>query len=140
MDDFPRAMYQASLEKVGQRENRNTEQREEETTVHNPQGEGRPQQENNRSETTGERNARGQETDCEEIRRERQFPRTPGARRPNPDSRAYGGWDVIDSLTVTQCAVRPPGMQTVEIIPNSLQEEWTEAWNAAHMQRQIAET
>ncbi len=39
-----------------------------------------------------------------------QFPQSPAPRRPNPDSRAYGGWDIIDSLTITQCAVRPPGM------------------------------
>ncbi len=31
-------------------------------------------------------------------------------------------------------------MHTVEVIPNSLQEEWTEAWNAAHMLRQAANT
>ena len=31
-------------------------------------------------------------------------------------------------------------MQTVEIIPNSLQEEWKEAWNAAHKQRQTTVT
>ncbi len=31
-------------------------------------------------------------------------------------------------------------MQTVEIIPNSLQEEWTEAWNAAHRLRQAEVT
>ncbi len=101
VDDFPRAMYQASLEKLEQRENRHTEQRQEETTEHNTHGEGRPQQENNMSEAARGRNARGQETYGEEIRRYRQFPQAPGARRPNPDSRAYGGWDVIDSLTIT---------------------------------------
>jgi hypothetical protein len=31
-------------------------------------------------------------------------------------------------------------MQTVEIIPNSLLDEWTEAWNDAHRQRQSAAT
>jgi hypothetical protein len=31
-------------------------------------------------------------------------------------------------------------MQTVEIIPNSLHDEWTEAWNDAHMHRQSAVT
>ncbi len=69
-----------------------------------------------------------------------QYPQSPAPRRPNPDSRAYGGWDIIDSLTITQCAVRPPGMQNVEIIPNSLQDEWTEAWNDAHRQRQSTVT
>jgi hypothetical protein len=29
-------------------------------------------------------------------------------------------------------------LQTIEYIPNSLQEEWTEAWNAVHMLRQAA--
>ena len=61
-----------------------------------------------------------QDRDGEETPQSRQFLQSPAPRRPNPDSRAYGGWDVIDSLTITQCVVRPPGMQTVEIIPNSL--------------------
>ncbi len=62
-----------------------------------------------------------------EVQRIRQYPEAPPTRRPNPDSQAYGGWDVLDSFTVDQCAVRPPGMQTVEFVPNSLHEEWTEA-------------
>ena len=61
-------------------------------------------------------------------------------RRPNPDDMAYGGWDVIEHMTVDQCANRPPEVHTVEIIPNSLQAEWTEAWNAAHRLRQAAMT
>ena len=32
--------------------------------------------------------------------RPRQFPGAPTPRRPNPDDRAYGGWDMIDHLTV----------------------------------------
>jgi hypothetical protein len=47
---------------------------------------------------------------------------------------------MIDHLTVDQCATRPPGIHTVEIIPNSLQEEWTEAWNTVHRMRQAART
>ena len=55
----------------------------------------------------------------------RQFPEMPRTRRPNPDDMAYRGWDVIDLLTVDQCANRPPGVHTVEVISNSLQAEWT---------------
>jgi hypothetical protein len=94
----------------------------------------------NGSEAAARRKAGERDTECEEMQRGRQFPQAPTPRRPNPDSRAYDGWDVIDSLTVTQCALRPPGMQTVEVIPNSIQDEWTEAWNAADRQRQAAET
>ncbi len=72
--------------------------------------------------------------------RRRQFSEEPRTRRPNPDDRAYGGWDVIDYLTVDQCANRPPGIHTVEVIPNSLQPKWMEAWNAAHKLRQVAIT
>jgi len=72
--------------------------------------------------------------------RHRQFPEAPRRRRPNPDDIAYGGWDVIDHLTVDQCANRPPGIHTVEVIPNSLLTEWTEAWNTAHKMRQAART
>jgi hypothetical protein len=53
---------------------------------------------------------------------------------------AYGGWGVIDHLTVDQFANRPPGVHTMEVIPNSLQEEWTHAWNDAHRLRQAAMT
>jgi hypothetical protein len=53
---------------------------------------------------------------------------------------AYGKWDVIYHLTVDQCANRPPGVHTVEVIPNLLQEEWTQAWNAAHKLRHAALT
>jgi hypothetical protein len=63
------------------------------------------------------------------------FPEMPRTRRPNPDDKAYGGWDVIDHLTVDQCANRPSGVHTAEVIPNSLHAEWTKAWNAAHRLR-----
>ena len=43
-------------------------------------------------------------------------------------------------MNVEQCGVSPPGMQTIEYIPNSLQEDWTEAWNSVHMLRQAAVT
>jgi hypothetical protein len=70
--------------------------------------------------------------------RRRQFPEAPRTRRPSPDDEAYGGWDVIDHPADDQCANRPPSVYTVEIIPNSLQTEWTEAWNAVHRLRQAA--
>ena len=47
---------------------------------------------------------------------------------------------MIDHLPVDQCANRPPGVHTVEVIPSSLQGEWTEAWNAIHRLRQAART
>jgi hypothetical protein len=47
---------------------------------------------------------------------------------------------MIDHLTVDQCVNMPPGVHTVEVIPNSLQEEWTEAWNTVHRMRQAART
>jgi hypothetical protein len=34
----------------------------------------------------------------------------------------------------------PVGMQTMEFFPNSLQEEWTKAWNNGNMMRDGAET
>jgi hypothetical protein len=34
----------------------------------------------------------------------------------------------------------PVGLQTVEFIPNSLQDEWTEAWNTVHKMRDAAAT
>jgi len=51
-----------------------------------------------------------------------------------------GGWDMIDHLTVDQCANKPHGIHTVEVIPNSLQTEWTEAWNTVHKMGQAART
>ena len=36
--------------------------------------------------------------------RQRQFTEAPRTRRPNPDDKVYGGWDMIDHLTVDQCA------------------------------------
>ena len=47
---------------------------------------------------------------------------------------------MIDHLPVDQCANRPRGIHKVEVIPNSLQEEWTEAGNTVHMMRQTART
>ena len=43
-------------------------------------------------------------------------------------------------LIVKQCSRMPMGMQTVEIIPNSLHEEWTNALNVAHELRRSAST
>ena len=47
---------------------------------------------------------------------------------------------MLDAIIVEQCAIRPPGMQTIEFIPNSLREEWTEAWNSVHRLWQAAIT
>ena len=140
-DDFPRAMYHASIETTGEQEARRQELNQEEAREHERRGHGNPQEGINHGEDTdGQRQTGAEAHDGDEIATNRQFPQSPAPRRPNPDSRAYGGWDVIDSLTITQCVVRPPGMQTVEIMPNSLQDELTEAWNDAHSQRQSAVT
>ena len=69
-----------------------------------------------------------------------QNPESPRPRKSNPDAPGGGGWDVIDSLTVDQFARMPMGMQTVELVPISLQEEWTKAWNDVHIMRDAAET
>ena len=45
---------------------------------------------------------------------------------------------MIDHLTVDRCANMPPGIHTVVAIPNSLQAEWTKAWNTVHKMRQAA--
>ena len=120
-DDFPRAMYQASIEITRQRETRRQEMRQEEAGEQTERGQGNTRggigqgDDANGQRQTGTTGQEG--VDAANVRH---FPQSPAPRRPSPDSRAYGGWDIIDSLTITQCAVRPPGMQTVEIIPNSL--------------------
>ena len=50
----------------------------------------------------------------------RQYPEAPRRRRTHPDTPRFGGWDMIDSLTVQQCARMPMGLHIVEFIPNSL--------------------
>ena len=70
----------------------------------------------------------------------RQYPDSPRPRRRNPDAPSEGGWDVIDSLIVDQCGRMLVGMMTVEFAPNSLQEEWTKAWNDVNKMRDGAET
>jgi hypothetical protein len=59
------------------------------------------------------------------------FPKSPANQR-HATSTGATGWEAIDRLTVTQCARMPIGMHTTEFIPNSLQEECTEAWNTSH--------
>ena len=71
---------------------------------------------------------------------ERQDPESPRPRRRNQDAPEEGGWDVIERLTVDQCARMPMGMHTVELIPNSLQDEWTKAWNDVSKMRDGAKT
>jgi hypothetical protein len=141
--NYPRTLYQGSLE----------------PRRHMPEQElqndaGRAREEIDVGEVAGERVAPGlhghdrQEGGTRDEQQQRatinqgrrQFSEMPRTRRPNTDDMAYGGWDVIDHLTVDQCANRPPGVHTVEVIPNSMQAEWTEAWNTAHMLRQATMT
>jgi len=51
-DDFPRAMYQASMEKAGQQEERRQAEKQEEATEHERHGQGKPRDGNNRGEKT----------------------------------------------------------------------------------------
>ena len=71
---------------------------------------------------------------------DRQYPETPRRRRTHPDAPEFGGWDMIDNLTIQQCARMPMGLQTLEFIPNSMQDEWTKAWNDAQRMRDAAGT
>ena len=50
----------------------------------------------------------------------RQYPETPRRRRTHPNALEFGGWDMIDNLTVQQCARMPMELQTMEFNPNSL--------------------
>ena len=71
---------------------------------------------------------------------DRQYPETPRRRRTHPDAQGFGGWDMIDNLTVQQCARMPMGVHTVEFIPNSLHDEWTKAWKYVQRMRDAAES
>ena len=130
MENYPRAMFQASLE-LGEH-HRERDQKQPQAIR---QDTGLSPHDVERHERATEHATQQQQHGQEDTKaqRRRQFPEGPRPRRPNPDSPAYGGWDVLDSLTVEQCAVRTPGLQTIEYIPNLLQEEWTEAWNAVRM-------
>jgi hypothetical protein len=54
----------------------------------------------------------------------RSNPQSPSKRINIHSKIGHGGWNVIDYLSVTPCARMPNSMQTVEFVPNSLQEEW----------------
>jgi hypothetical protein len=138
--NYPRVMYQGSLEpgrhKPRQaKENTGNQEVEEEGARGGTRATG-TQPTRRQEGRTGD----GHTADDGTRQRLRQFPEAPRTRRPNPDDRAYGGWDMIDHLTVDQCANMPPRIHTVEVIPNSLQVEWTEAWNAVHRMRHAART
>jgi hypothetical protein len=133
VENYPQAMFQASLELGEHQRERVQTQPEAERPAPGPkQATEGPER---AAEPVPEQQQQGQED--AQAQRRKQFPEGTRPRRPNPYSQAYGGWDVLDSQTVEQCAVRPPGLQTIEFIPNSLQEEWTEACNAVHRLRQV---
>jgi hypothetical protein len=69
----------------------------------------------------------------------RHFPREPAMRR-SATSTGATRWKSIDRLSVTPCDRLPMGMLTMEFIPNSLQEEWTEAWNTTNELRRSTTT
>ncbi len=124
VENYSRVTYQASQEKKTHQEERDQgETREAEMrTRRNPEMPMRPQGQQQELQQEEQ-----EEREAQRRQHSKQFSESPRTRRMNPDSETYGGWDVIDTLTVTQCAVKPLGMQTIEFIPNSLQEEWTEA-------------
>ena len=69
----------------------------------------------------------------------RQDPQRPPTRRAVPaSSPGIETWEFIDILNMDQCMHMPDGLQTVEFSPNSLQEEWTDAWNCVHRSRAAA--
>ena len=76
----------------------------------------------------------------DEAEDKRKFPDPPRTTRGQHQSTRAGGWEAIDNLSVEQCARIPAEMQTIEFIPNSIQEEWTEAWNLVHQRRRSAIT
>jgi hypothetical protein len=67
----------------------------------------------------------------------RKFPKSPSM-RSRYTRRGTCGWEAIDILSVTQCAKMPRGKHTAELIPNTLQEEWTNARNVIHELRRAA--
>ncbi len=75
------------------------------------------------------------EDDGATTRRDRPRPPT---RRSLPTSPGLGAWEFIDTLDVDPFTHMPDGVATVEVIPISLQEEWTDAWNCVHRFRQSA--
>ena len=103
LGNFPRTLYQGSLEP-----RRHRQERDQQNDA------GRIQEESDAGEEAWEREAtrpHGQErheggTRDEQQQREainprqRQFPEMPRTRRPNLDDMAYGGRDVIDHMTV----------------------------------------
>ncbi len=107
VENYPRAMFKASLELGEHQRERTHTQPETERQVPGQQ-QGADGQEGMAKPGTGQ-HQQGQEE--EEAQRRRQFPEGPRPKRPDPNSPAYRGWDVLDSLTVEQCAVRPPGLR-----------------------------
>ncbi len=120
-ENYPRAMYQASLEIGEQQQQKEGDEGEDELQHANTQ-EGLRQEDGGPPVEQAGNSQERTEREREEQQRHhnRQYPESPKRRRTNPDSATYGGWDVIDNLTVTQGVVRPPGMQTIEFITNSL--------------------
>ena len=104
--NYPRTLYQGSLEGRRHRPKHERQERQADAAeavqvngveVEEGEREVGGQQEQERQDG-GVRNEQLQQ---EAINAEqRQFPEGPRARRPNPDDKAYGGWDVIDHLTV----------------------------------------
>jgi len=147
VENYPRVMYEAGREKETETR-RMEEESDQQEMGHQPHQEAgqRPSRRRGEEDATTARERQGRqaaEGDREEVGEGedgRLYPESPRARRTNPDARGYGGWDAIDSLTVDQCARMPMGMQTVEFIPNSLQDEWTGAWNTVYRMREEALT
>jgi len=90
-DDYPRAMYQASIEKAGQREMRRQEERQEGAGERAERGQGQPRGGLEPGEgAEGQRQPGTTEQQEGDAPSTRQFPQSPAPRRLNPDTRADG--------------------------------------------------
>jgi len=132
VEDYPRVMFESAriLEGIeggqqhvdtGYIDERQQHQphREAQRNRGQEQQDGRIRSHNRQPRNEGRGNAATEETEAHEGNGERrQYPEFPRPRRRNPDASGEGGWDVIDSLTVDQCARMPVGMQTLEFVPN----------------------
>jgi hypothetical protein len=133
VEDYPRVMYESTrILESGEGDQPRTDTERDDNQHHQPHMEDQTTrgQELNEDRSKSRkrqprREGRGNEAMEETIEPEgngerRQRPESPRPRRRNLDAPGEGGWDIIDSLTVYQCARMLVGIQTVKLVPNSL--------------------
>ncbi len=59
--------------------------------------------------------------------------------RTKTDATRHGGRGVIDAFLVTHCVMTPQGMQTMEVVPNSLQKQRAYTINVVNSLRENAQ-